>query len=112
MLFGVLVTVYSHRSTSKDCNAQLSINLGRNRAGEEVKAGQGLIILSAMKMETSVAAPCTGSNFQNKTSGQWCCSITVVPLGGQKQVQALSLHCRSRSPFFPRYVAEAPSSTR
>jgi pyruvate carboxylase len=30
------------------------------KAGEEVKAGQGLIILSAMKMETSVAAPCTG----------------------------------------------------
>lgn len=35
--------------------------LGRNTvAGKEVKAGQALVVMSAMKMETSVAAPCDG----------------------------------------------------
>ena len=29
-------------------------------AGTQVKAGQALVVMSAMKMETSVAAPCDG----------------------------------------------------
>ena len=33
----------------------------KTKAGAQVKAGQALVVMSAMKMETSVAAPCDGT---------------------------------------------------
>lgn len=72
------------RKSEVSFNVEFCLSL----AGKEVKAGQALVVMSAMKMETSVAAPCNGiirhvavDMKDSVEAGQHfmsCCYITAV----------------------------------